>query len=411
MLFDFLNVALFVGLATADLVRVGNMECEEVRQYNQCLPRWLATAPGVGIHLAAEYGAVSASYHNGTVVDIARIDASSQFANLMAKLADPYTCSKTFTSTQRFMHTLTNPRRWDLPNLFSRSTTPSTPIDLLADMLTQLRIKAEEHLNTGVTHIQIILPDLPGLTYNTLEEAAGYAGLTLLQGFTASSSHSSLTYSALAQKKKIFPTLTTAAYVATRKYGLCKNYTDVEECNHQNVGIEKSDKQTRGILRITLDSQTLSIDGGECNSATMCFGSTRSRNLEDMGYHSSLRRENPTKYWNTLADMILQAGVKTGTRGLDFLMLMGDYVLERDFLDSLEMALLYVDGGAEVIDQLRSDGYTVKYDPVFLAARGAAEMAKRIAAGQKVYSGEEGCEAGQDDPREGGVNINEQEDI
>ncbi|KAK6531664.1 hypothetical protein TWF694_002841 [Orbilia ellipsospora] len=406
MLFDLFNVALFISLAAADLVRVGNMECEEVRQYNQCLPRWLATAPGVGIHLAAEYGAVSASYHNGTVVDIARIDASLQFANLMAKLADPYFCSKTFTSTQRFMHTLTNPRRWDIPNLFSRS--PSNPTDLLTEMLTQLRIKAEEHLNTAVTHVQVILPDLPGLTYNTLEEAAGYSGLTLLQGFTASSSHSSLTYAALAKKKKIFPTLTTAAYVATRKYGLCKNYTDPEACNRQNVGIEKSEELTRGILRISLDSQTLSIDGGECNSATTCFGSTRSRNLEDMGYHSSLRRENPTRYWNTIADMILQAGVKTGSRGLDFLMLMGDYVLEQDFLDSLEMALLYVDGGAEIIDQLRSDGYTVKYEPVFLAARGAAEMAKRIAAGQKVYSGDEGCE--EQGPREG-VNINEQEDI
>ncbi|EPS41659.1 hypothetical protein H072_4444 [Dactylellina haptotyla CBS 200.50] len=392
MLFNLLPVALFhVALATADLVRVGNLECEDIRQYHQCLPRGLASAPGIGIYLSAEYGTVSASYHDGNVTDIARIDASPELTKLMLELADPFTCSKAFSTTQKILHTLRNPSKWTSLLPFSSSSTPTSPAAILAETLSALRMAASEALRTPISQAVVILPDLPGLQYPDLEAAASLAGLTLLQGFTASSAHAPLTYSALAQRKAILPTLTTAAYAAAVPAGLCRNYTSFDECNEENLVQETEEGYTRGILRISLNAQTLSIDGAECASATMCFGDLRSRNFEGMGYHSPLRKEDPTKYWDVMTDLILRAGIATGRSGLDTLLLTGDYVLEEDFLDNLEMALLYVDGGADVIDQWHLDGSIVSYPPVYLPARGAAEMAKRIAAGQMVYAGEEGC--------------------
>ncbi|KAL2845095.1 hypothetical protein BJX68DRAFT_269281 [Aspergillus pseudodeflectus] len=58
------------------------------RTYADCIPSRQRDAPGVGIDLTMAYVAVAIHFENGTTVDIARIDGSSEYLGAMRSLAE-----------------------------------------------------------------------------------------------------------------------------------------------------------------------------------------------------------------------------------------------------------------------------------------------------------------------------------
>lgn len=279
----------------------------------------------------------------------------------------------------------------------------------------------------------MVLPSTPGLNTDDLEDAAESVGINLLHGFSSplsfdppKSTPSPLPDTTSEEEKRreelrhmreaelqqpLISTLTTATYVG-RNLGLCVNYTDTQSCNAEMQAMEARRRDRKGVLRISLNAQTLSLDSGRCASAVRCVGgnsrgssttggsrtnindittSVNSKDLHDMGFLGKIREENPVEYWATVADLIVEVGQDAGRMGLDMVILQGDYVLERDFLEMLETALEFLDGGVEIIEDLRKDGGGIGYEPVFLAARGAAEMAKRVQVGQKWYEEDAEC--------------------
>ncbi|KAK6337768.1 hypothetical protein TWF696_001248 [Orbilia brochopaga] len=381
----FFHTFLFIAAAAADLVHIGNPACDDIREYVQCLPRKLAKSPGIGIHLAAEYGTVSVSYHNGTTVDIARINSSLEFTSLMNIFALEGNCilPSARTPLDRLYQRLEHSRRERRKSVGQPASYESS---VLAQMIGALRHEASIALNTRITHALVTHPPLPGLKYDDLLDAAFHEGITLLHGFS-NGSHTA--------PKPDISTLLTAAYAGVG-LGLCENYTDTAACRAEEheMDTETSDsRRSINMLRVSLDARTLSIDVARCASAAACVGGKEGRDLHELGFHSDMHKWNPQQYWTTLQNHILEAGKQLESGGLDAVIVHGESARSPEFITKLVEVLPVLGASPTLTQSIMKDLEEDKWDcePEFLAARGAAEMAKRVQAGQRLYDDQKAC--------------------
>ncbi|KAF3921148.1 hypothetical protein ABW21_db0201586 [Orbilia brochopaga] len=382
MQFYFIKVSLFIAIAAADLVHIGNPACDDIREHVQCLPRNLAKMPGIGIHLAAEYGTVSVSYHDGTTVDIARINSSNEYTSLMDIFSLEGNCipPSSRTALDRLSQRLEHNRR---ERNKSSGQSASYESSVLAQMIGALVHQASIALNTDVTHALISHPPLPGLRYDDLLDAASHVGLTLLHGFSRAS-HTA--------PRPDVSTLLTAVYAGVN-LGLCEQYTDATACRAEESEMDSDTSYQYNVLRISLDARTLSIDAARCTSAAACVGGKDSRNLHDMGFDSDMHNWNAQQYWTTFQNYVAEAAEKFGEQGIDAVIIHGESVRGREFLVNLVQILRGIKGAHRVAETIREEAERDLWDcdPVFLAARGAAEMAKRVQAGQRLYDDQKTC--------------------
>ncbi|KAJ6258494.1 hypothetical protein Dda_6536 [Drechslerella dactyloides] len=381
----FLPTFLFITIAAADVVHIGNPACDDIREHVQCLPRKLARAPGIGFYLAAEYGTVSISFHNGTTIDVARVEAHPDFTSLMDILALEGNCVRPTARTplDRLYRRLENSRRERNKSLGQPASYASS---LFAHMFAALRHEASIALNARITHALVTLPPLPGLQSDDLLDAASHVGITLLHGF----SHGSRT-----APRADISTLLTAAYAGVG-LGLCEKYTDAAACRAEEAELDADAADSQrdlGVLRISLDERTLGIDAERCASAAACVGGKDGKDLHDMGFLSEIHKWNPDRYWTTVQKHITDAGERLGARGVDALILHGESVREPEFLVKLVEALPGLPGGSTIADKLKSGVEENRWDrdPMFLPSRGAAALAKRVQAGQRLYDDQKAC--------------------
>ncbi|KAL9616042.1 MAG: hypothetical protein Q9160_009043 [Pyrenula sp. 1 TL-2023] len=127
---------------------------------------------------------VACRHADGSVTDIARVDASQQYKNLIKRLsldaaAHP---SPPYRKQGEWEH--------DLFRQIVRRTRKaiglpaSSDVGLLARLMQQLRETAESHLSQSIDAVVISYPTLTGLYVEAINDAADYVGLRVLTGFS-----------------------------------------------------------------------------------------------------------------------------------------------------------------------------------------------------------------------------------
>lgn len=201
------------------------------------------------------------------------------------------------------------------------------------------------------------IPHLAAMYQEDLEDAFEYVGLIYLP-------HYPIWYGG------IFPE--SGAVYTGNGFGLCSNYTDRVSCEeekrnpphqpiHENV---LSVSYTSGIL-----TSTWSIE-----SMGFAYPGSDIFKVIDLNLGWDKRHEHPIGdfYWEAVRDAIIKPAVEASYyhhRKTEKILLHGDHSTNEQFQKVLR----------EVVERaLENNPEIFELDPVFSAARGAAEMAKRV---------------------------------
>lgn len=263
---------------------------------------------------------------------------------------------------------------------------PSTPnVGTIASLIQRLLVNAQDKvIPLSITCALITIPDTPGLTHADLGDAMEYLGLTLI----STHKHIPSTVSELS-----------AAYAGSN-LGLCTHYTNVDTCED-----EEADIPTSHILALSLTQHSFSAAYTYMSTAYRSLleaSSTRfDLGLEHLSSGSDsiemeLQTRCPARYWSSIFDVIIEIG-RASLRPLTTLLLLGEDAENADFVRTVQEALreLLPEASAEEVAAMvlgsgereadsdggvvgeRISGSSKILDPLYLAARGAAEFAKR----------------------------------
>jgi hypothetical protein len=233
----------------------------------------------------------------------------------------------------------------------------SSDVGELARLISSLRSAVEEHLGRKISGAVPTIPYLTALYQEDLEDAFEYVGLFYIPYWPL-------------WHGGIFPE-TGASYVGNG-FRLCTNYTDPVSCEEEkrNPPHQQPQEHTLSI------SYTERILTSSYSSAGMFFGGPLADDfmLADFGLGWDKRHDNPKEgyYWEAVRDTIIKPALtaRNAWGGLvDRVVVCGDCSMDDYFQKVLKQA---------VDDALEKKPGIFAFDPVYSAARGAAEMAKRV---------------------------------
>lgn len=265
---------------------------------------------------------------------------------------------------------------------------PSTPdVGTIASLIQTLLVAAQDKVAPlSIDRALVTIPDTPGLTHADLEDAMEHLGLILV----STHKHIPSTVSEVS-----------AAYAGSNM-GLCTHYADIDTCED-----EEADMSISHILALSLTHHSFSAAYTYMSAAYRSLleaSSTRfdlglehlSSGFDSHACDTELDISCPARYWPRIFDVILEIGRKS-LRPLTTILLLGEDAGNPDFVRTVQDALRKllpeasaeeiaamvhvsgarkVDGDGEVVgEQTASSGEV--WDPLYLAARGAAEFAKR----------------------------------
>ncbi|KAF8853651.1 hypothetical protein BDZ45DRAFT_677536 [Acephala macrosclerotiorum] len=316
---------------------------------NGCVPRELVHAPGIGLDLSSSYGTAAIRYHNGTVVDVGRVEGSAEYKDLMNRLSGPY---KRYgppfkTPLDRIEYDLDQAkRRWR-----RLKGIPSTEdITTLSGMLTQLRWLFGRELGMDVHGVVLSMRQMANLLPEDLAEALDWAALYPVKSYKYQ--HGSL-HSA------------NAAW-AGMGMGICEHWQEIERCDE-----EEKHFRLKQALALTYTYDELVVEIVVMMNAHHSFRLVQAR-FPDLSYGTWDNDRSNTTYWDTIGRKVVETS-KRSAWPIEELMLMGEYAEEKRFLDSIWKAL----GRTLDVQKLWAPLQRPEFNAEFVAARGAAEMAKR----------------------------------
>jgi hypothetical protein len=227
-----------------------------------------------------------------------------------------------------------------------------------------IEMKLGDTVNAAVT----ARPKLPGLTGEDLEDAMEYAGMKMLNSYNYKGSEISET---------------SAAFAGTGK-GLCSNPEDIESCEDEEVEIP-----CKYILAVSFTNTALTFAFTVLTYAHSGYEYIY-RPYVYMGLNAMERYSNQTKYWEAVGQRI--RNFNTYPERIDTVLVMGEAASNEDFQKTLRDALRDYRPPVEsdmpdpdvpkldvpTPDILGALNASAKFDPLSLAARGAAEFAKRF---------------------------------
>lgn len=203
----------------------------------------------------------------------------------------------------------------------------------------------------SVHNIVLSLPSMPNFQQGDLKEALDLVALTELESFK----HRGQLRNA------------NAAW-AGMGMGICEHWQDIEKCDE-----EEGHFKFKPTLALTYTYDELVVEVILMVNAHRSFQYDRVR-FPDLSYGTwDLDRSNAT-YWETIGRKVVEIARRNPWLGpIEEVVLMGEYAAEKRFRDSIWKAL-----GSDLDDQnLRANFQSLKFSAEFIAARGAAEMAKR----------------------------------
>ncbi|KAH7409420.1 hypothetical protein BKA64DRAFT_397085 [Cadophora sp. MPI-SDFR-AT-0126] len=333
--------------------------CEE------CVPRERILAPGVGFDLASSYATVAIRYQNRTVVDVGRIEGLEEYNELIARLGPPYVqYGYEYCSPSRFCLIIHRPPfdnvldrlRWDLDQASRkwrklRGLPSTTDIETFSNFLTRLENFASRSLMFPASRVAISLPDLPNLLREDWAEIVELSGLEALKSY----------------KNWGQPLNDLNAAWAGMGYGLCEHWRDIDACEEEEELIVP-----RYALALSFTGDELSVHKTWVSNAHYTY-SLVSANYRDLGYESW--RSNPANstFWDSLGKAVADVATSEPQYAIQDLIIMGEYAEEKSFLDAIWKALGDVTDVQKLWQPLQVSGFSAE----FVAARGAAELAKR----------------------------------
>lgn len=225
-------------------------------------------------------------------------------------------------------------------------------------MIKELRFVAEKFLNDQtITGAMATFPHLPGLDSCHVDDAMRDAGLKSISSWPYWDGWS-------------YFTETSAVYISNG-FGLCTNYTDVELC-HEETTNPYDQKRYENVLSVTYTNDILSSTWTVQSDAFSGVFSQRKYVTDlKMGWKYRSQQVSEESYWRTVRDTIMEP-VLTSTineRIADRILLHGDRSGEEKFQEVFAQAIR---------DMMPSATEIYWTDPDYAAARGAAEMAKRL---------------------------------
>jgi hypothetical protein len=166
-----------------------------------------------------------------------------------------------------------------------------------------------------------------------------------------------------------------AAY-AGMGFGLCQNYTDVDSCEE-----EESDMEFRNILALTLNNASFSAAYDWMMEVGTYLPSEQNMRF-DLGFGSLPEVENEqARFWKEVKRVIVDVGKESQRLGfgpINTLLLMGEYAKTSKFESTVKDALQELLSGPFSTDRTATPNFIKQvFDPTWITARGAAEMAKR----------------------------------
>ncbi|KAJ4303942.1 hypothetical protein N0V88_001543 [Collariella sp. IMI 366227] len=173
-----------------------------------CLAIAVHDAPGIGFDLTTSYGTAVAHLYNGTIVDIAKVPASSDYQALISRLHN--------TAPPASPSRLERLQRW----WNKYRGLPATPeVGILASLLSSLKSTTSAALSTSpITHVAITHPPIPAL----------FTSLNLADAFL----HAGLQHNWLGDARGMQPKHISQSHatLAGNGMGLCESYTDLLRC-------------------------------------------------------------------------------------------------------------------------------------------------------------------------------------
>ncbi|KAL8676222.1 MAG: hypothetical protein Q9186_007244 [Xanthomendoza sp. 1 TL-2023] len=286
---------------------------------------------GVGFDLTASYGTAAVSYANGTVMSVAKITADDRYNE---NIGDSW--------KDRPREALRSARK-------AMGLPASKDVGYLANVLFDLRAQVEKDLGAPIESAGVTTPHLIALYQEDLQDTFDYVGLRYLSF--------PVRYDVLYE--------TSAAY-AGYGYGLCSDYTDQAVCKQQQL-----DMDSEVVMAILYTRSALTVSFSVAKSAYYLY-EPDNRYLSNftLGSDARGRWASVGEYWKQVASNLeyLMAQNPYYERPTKVL-LMGDQVHDETFTQTLEAVLRRQTADMPDI---------VSEDSQFVAAKGAAVMAKRI---------------------------------
>lgn len=224
----------------------------------------------------------------------------------------------------------------------------SADVGHLANIISALRSAVEEHLQTTIDSAGITIMHLAALCPEDLRDACEYARLAYL--------------SFPMRYKLLYETIT--AYTGY-DYGLCHDYRDREGCKREQDNIDWD-----VVIAVLFTPTVLTVTLSMVQSAYYLFEPDYRHYANfHLGYNSPARRENRVGYWDAVADQ-LEMIIRENPyyERPDKVLLIGDCVHDRDFRAALIEALSNQNSTPNILD----------YDAAYVAAKGAAELTRRL---------------------------------
>ncbi|KAF4549356.1 Hypothetical protein D9617_22g067020 [Elsinoe fawcettii] len=307
-------------------------------------------APGVGFDLTAFYGTVAISYANGTKLPIGKVEGSDQYREVMQRLsrgssqhiAPPYLdLNDAYKDWPR-----QEIRKWrkkiGLP--------ASADVGVLAKMMVDLKEKANNFLDSPMDFVVVTILHLVAIYSEDISDAIEHAGL-----------HST--------KLWFFDHL---IYEETSSYagnglGLCEHFDQPGRCLNETYSHPREEVHTVLYTRDAL-KVAISFFSGAYYLGSPLYLHRLDFDLGSDKVQSLTAQEDIDEYWRSVRQTLTDVAVRRKWRRFDRVMLMGESAAMPEFRAQLEGAM------SSVLDEmpLVNDA-----DPLYVAAKGAAELAMR----------------------------------
>ncbi|KAJ5885113.1 hypothetical protein N7495_009623 [Penicillium taxi] len=342
--------------------------CEE------CLPTQIHDAPGIGFDLTFSYGTASVHYYNGTIAEVAKIQAHPEYLQLMMRLKgehkpkpwyDDKSLYATFLSRLSLSDTTSWGARWRrLNKKLGRPIKARNDVEIISDLLQELKASTEKEISQQIDRVAVTTPDI---SMNRIVNAAlEDLNLRTWVGDSRYYTHS----------------LTEAdAVYAANGYGICTYYQDLWDCKTEFEDLPNSQVFTIFYSRHVLyTSITASFSG-------MAFDSLNSDEAQLFDFEVGLDHFLQTNgsqdsLWSRIRSQLLVLPRKYPYH-LTHIFLAGESVTHPRFLALLKDILpelmpisppTHINFDTNILDYSTISKIT---DPTFAASRGAALYARR----------------------------------
>ncbi|KAH6615004.1 hypothetical protein C7974DRAFT_57295 [Boeremia exigua] len=305
-----------------------------------------ASAPAVGVHFTTSYATAAAKYENGTTVDLVRIDADSDYIDLMSQWTNSWKEFDCEGPVQRLRCDLEQIRREARRRLRLPITQNSAT---LSKFVKKVRSAVEAELGTSVSTIAPVAPQIVGWDSEDFEDALHLAGLTSLR---------------LGDKPTYWDT--NAAF-AGMGYGLCESKTDLAECLE-----EERQMPYEHVLFLNFDKSSFSATVQYLQHADQEWSYSSRADMTLGWWNLPVFEVSRARFWAQIHEVILEvAGALQ--RAPNKIVLLGEHGTDSEFLDVVKAALWDV---LEIDVSLLLSANKAE-DVRMLSARGAAEFARR----------------------------------